>query len=116
MSIEQDLNRIANALEIIAGTKSLTTVEVTPLDLRGNVSESTAVEKKKTKKADKPEEAKAPTKALVTKEQLADALRELVLSQTPVVAKEILSKFGATRLSEIKETDYSAVYEALKNA
>lgn len=103
MSIELELKRIADALETLVQEKTQTIDLPTP----------PVIEKaKKTgmKKARELAESQLPP---VTKELLADALRELVLKKSPVIAKATLEKFGATRLSEIKEADYTGCYEAL---
>lgn len=102
MTIENDLSRIADALELIAGNYRGPIVSAAPSE----------VSAKKTKKAEKVESVGSTIK--VTKETLADALHQVVLTKTPVVAKAILAKFNAARLSEIKEEDYAACFAALE--
>jgi hypothetical protein len=108
--LENELKRIADALEKIANIGSIGSVTI--------ASELVTAKKEKAKKAElTPAQAIAAGPAqTVTKEALADALRELVLKKTPVVAKEILTKYGAARLSEIKEADYAACYADLQKA
>lgn len=103
MSIENDIKRIADALErllpmVTAGTAG----SVTEVD-----SPTPAPAKKK-----KPDGVNAP--ATCTKEQLADALRECVAKVGHVEAKAILAEYGAARLSEVKAEDIAKCCEALK--
>jgi hypothetical protein len=115
MSIEQTLERIATALEIIAGSKNNVTVTMaspTTTTVEALVLNTTATPPaKKAKKTEKPEEVKA-----VTKEMLAESLHQVVLTKTPVKAKEILAKFNAVQLSEIKEEDYAECHATLEAA
>ena len=116
MSIENDLKRIADALEIIAGKQGngflAPTEEVIPTE-NGTVIAPKAKAAKKVES--KPVAAVAAVAAVaVTKEMVADVLREVVVSSNPSAGRTILTKYGVTRLSEIKEKDYEACHRDLK--
>lgn len=53
--------------------------------------------------------------AAATKEQAMEALQHLVSTTNLETAKAVLNKFGALRISDIKEEDYGALIEACKN-
>jgi hypothetical protein len=131
MSIENDLNRIANSLESIAShftafaRQPLTTTQtrtvgeapavlsVAPEDQAIAVApEEPAKPKPATrKKAEAPAPAKA---ASATKDEVMDALRQLVQIKGHEKGKAILAKHGAARVSELVETAYSAVLADLE--
>jgi|GEM_PF-6287002 len=62
-------------------------------------------------KAEEPKPAKAPTK-----DDVAKALKALADKKDTSVAKTILAGFGASKLSELKESDYATVIAKAKEA
>ena len=109
--IEQDIKRIADALEAIAahvtqGAVNLPVTEAPP-----------AVDPTPKKKTTKAPAVQPETKNVdITLDQVTDALREVVQKKTPAKAKEILNKYGAVKLSELKPDSYAAIYGDLKAA
>lgn len=134
MSIENDLNRIANSLESIAShftafarqplttsqlaastVASLTPGAMAPVaEPLKEVFEGTPEEPAKPKQtAKKKPEAPAKT-ASATKDEVMDALRQLVQIKGHEKGKAILAAHGAARVSELAETSYSAVLTQLE--
>jgi len=118
MTIESELKRIADILEVLAA--GVTGVKIVqpelPLD---KLPEAPAAEKKKPGRKSKPpagesltdrdldlplEQKESPSK--FTKEQLRAALQNLPDRETGL---DILAKFKAPTLSALKESDYDAV-------
>lgn len=112
MSIESALERIAAALEAIAGrAQQRSPSKESEIDITTPVLPP------------EPEEAPAPKKAKKVKEEaakdatvedIAAALRTFVTAKGKDQAVAILKKYGAARLSEIKPGDFSKVLADLK--
>lgn len=84
------------------------------------------VKEKKTKKGEKLAEAvvaeieqkaiEAEVSKAFTKQDITDACQEVSEKHGLPKAREILEKFGAKRISEVKEADFGAFIEACKAA
>lgn len=112
--IEQDLKRIADALEVIAKS------------LPGQPAEVVAAPDPTTKKprAPKPAPASAaaaydpfaaaaagaPAVSAKTADDVLDKLREVVQAKGTPAGKEVLAKFNATKVSEVKPEDFDKIY------
>jgi hypothetical protein len=126
MSIETDLKRIADALEMIAGKAyPLNTETGQPTaapDVNVGRPELTAhpgTDAPKPPKAAKKTAVAAqiaPGTTAPTMDDLMDVLRELVTSKGVPAAREVLQKFGAGKISEVKAENYQVVFDALKTA
>ena len=124
MSIENDLNRIANALERIAATKMVETAITTGAEARTTVDQAletlgtvvnTAKKVGRPAKTEKPAPMpEAPVAPVITKDDVTDALREFVRVKGQAPALAILQKSGAGRISEIKEDKYAELLADLK--
>jgi hypothetical protein len=110
MSIENDLKRIADAVEKLVESLTADKRPATVVDKMGDVVKPA----KKAMKVEALTPTTPPQQASVSKDQLVDALRDVVLKKNPTVAKEVLHEFGAGRISEVKESDYAACYKALQ--
>lgn len=109
--IEQDLKRIADALEAIAAH---VTQKENLIALPSQVLPTDDPAPKK--KAPKTPPTPASEAKVVDLDSVTDALREVVQKKTPAKAKEILNKYGAAKLSELKPENYAAIYGDLKAA
>lgn len=56
----------------------------------------------------------APGETVPTKEDIAERLRALVGIKGPDVAREVLTKHGVARLSELPVEKYAAIYKDMK--
>lgn len=124
MSIENDLNRIANALESLAGRQF-------PL---GSSDNQTVVEAETPapapRKPGRPSKDAAPaatpaaifapeaTGVPVTLDMLKEALRKVVKKETagPAAAKAILTKFGVQAVTAIEPARYAELHKAFTDA
>lgn len=110
--IEEQLERIANALEHIA----------TKLDGGVELEQPAA----KPAKADKPAPAKAEDKKTIgntepanseyTKDQVREALQDLQKATSAAKAKSILKEAGASTLGQLPEEKYHVVMEQVAKA
>lgn len=128
MSIENDLNRIANALEKIAGrftdfAHSPAPVVLTRAEFDAAVGASTkpgaAVEvaAPPARKAGRPARAAQPEVSapiVATKDDAMDELRKFVTAKGQEKAKAILAKFGAGKVSDVDPSKYGELVAALK--
>lgn len=110
--IEQDLKRIADALEVIAKS------------LPGQPAEVVAAPDPTTKKPRAPKPAPAaaattedpfappaaPAVSAKTADDVLDKLREVVQAKGTPAGKEVLAKFNATKVSEVKPEDFDKIY------
>ena len=127
MSLEDQVKRIADALEIIAAAMGGVTPDVNPLKPEVVVIPKT---RKKTEKAKEAvaendlfatEEEKAEektdgveTKKVVSIDDVRDAVKAYAEANTPVKAQTLLKKFGVERIRELKPEQYYAVIAAFK--
>lgn len=56
------------------------------------------------------------TEKAVTKDMISHEMRELIGSGKADLARTLLAKFGANKISDIKEADYAKVFQSLKQA
>ncbi len=133
-----DMNTICGFMDLIRKTNVVlldTFKEVTKIiaEIHHAVGANKTVAKPdatEEKSPDNPDETKQPTlfdtvdipepkektgKSVVTKDDVLGALKQVNTVHGINVAKEILAKFKVKRLSDIKETDYSALFEACRN-
>jgi len=106
MSIEAILERIAIALEKGGGVTSNAAPAKDP---------GPAVEKKPVGRPPKPApETKPEPEATdeVTKKQVGDAIVALIQGNQRAAASKLLKQYSAGSVSELKEADYQAVFEA----
>lgn len=141
MSIENDLNRIANALEKLVDAKQVN-ITTQPYSAAGDlIQAATAASSVFTdpateapapavappaKKAGRPAGPKsAPAEPAteakaVTRDDVMDLMREYVrkLGQEkgPIAGKELLGKFGAGRISELDPKHFAAAFAELQKA
>lgn len=123
MSIEQQLERIADALEVIIERASQDVVTETDPDPKP-VKEEKAKKKTATKKA-----AKKQADDLIDEEEVeADAYSEDDLrscfqefvgrkgnEEGTSMLKQLISKYGATKIGEIKSKDYAAIIKEVQS-
>lgn len=85
--------------------------QLTETSKKETVKESTAPkdEPKGNKEVSKPEEETS-----ITKEMVRAKFMELIKAGKSKEAKEITKKYGASKLPELKEEDYSAVYKEVE--
>ena len=119
--IEKNLERIADALEKIAGQGGT----ITSAPIAAVLAETLpTAPKAANKRAAKKPAAAAPTSTpsvesqsadshVVTKDYVMDKLREYVKDNGQEKAKAILAEHGAGRVSELPEGKFAAVLEAL---
>lgn len=128
MPIENELKRIADSLEKLAyhftnqangpATDSMPSLDMNgfepntsqpPVDApKSRTKKSTAITGVSTPAVDLPGET------VPTMEDLIDVLREVVGSKGPEVARPILKKYGAAKISEVATRDYIALRNDLK--
>ena len=123
MTIEATLERIADALEILAG--SAAPVETPKAPAKKAAAKKPAAEKKTAEAApaaeEKTEEA-APEPAAtqstrpLTIEGVREALKALQKLTNAATAKGVLSDFGVSTLSELDEATYADVIAAAEAA
>lgn len=119
--IENTLERIANALERIAGLQQLPNglVASPATELAEALAEAPKPRARKAKavEAEEAPAAPAPTPAVaITPDAIAAELRLFVTKFGTQKAKDLLTRFGANRVSEIKPEDFVPVLDALKSA
>lgn len=123
--IENTLERIANALEQIAAigqfaTKAPTGLVASPATEQ--IAEALAeapkprARKAKAVEAEEAPAVLAPAPAIITPDAIAAELRLFVTKFGTQKAKDLLTRFGANRVSEIKPEDFVPVMDALKSA
>lgn len=105
MSIEDNLDRIATALETIAVKLEVFQTKDGEVE---TPSEETAAAKKKRIAAEK----RAEKKELPTKEDARTALGEVQEAADPDAARTILAEFDATSMKKLKVEDYPKVIAA----
>lgn len=131
MSIEKDLNRIANALEKLAGISEPPLVSAgTPVIPVAAESEAPAPTRKPgrpAKDAGTPVAPAAPAPAAtipvassgpVTLDMLKEALRKVVKKEGagPAAAKAILTQFGVAAVTAIEPARYAELHKAFLDA
>lgn len=127
MSIEKDLGRIADALEsLVEMAKNGTEAPAKPaktedIDLGlGGAAPAADTKPARTAKpkaaAGAAAPAAAPGETAPTKDDLVDQLRALVTAKGPEIAKKLLQKYGAGKISDLAETNYAAIYKEMKAA
>lgn len=124
MSIEQNLERIANALESIASSinqagntgVSSTTVAVETPKKPAPVKKTVTVPVGMGAPSDETPGAGKPGKPVPTLDDLTDALRDVVTVKGAPVAKAILAKYGADRISAVKPEHYQQVFDEFTKA
>ncbi len=120
--IENTLERIANALERIAGLQQLPNglVASPAVELEYSNVEPPKPTRARKAKAVEAEEAPATPAAVqaetITPDAIAAELRLFVTKFGTQKAKDLLTRFGANRVSEIKPEDFVPVMDALKSA
>lgn len=119
MAIEQDIKRIADALESLVEIYSSNAdvkVEAKQEPIQIEVPVKKPVSDKKPAKTSKraevvdPIPADEPAETIPTLDDLSDVLREVLAIKSPAEAKALINKYGAQKLSEVKPTDYKALY------
>lgn len=123
MAIEQDIKRIADSLETLvnmykAATPEAKDVVVTVKQEEIVVAPPKPVSDKKPAKTSKRAEVAESLEVVVdtppTLDDLTDALRSAIGTSGPQKVKELIEKYNASKLSQIKESDYSALLKDLK--
>jgi hypothetical protein len=117
MSIENSLNRIADALEALVANQGVVAdlpgEEETPKKAPAKKAASKKAPAKKTgtskKTAAKKEEKKDEPKKLTLKGDVRPVMKQLRADVGPEAVKTILSKYGATTLQQLDEDDYAGV-------
>ena len=104
--LAQAINRLAAALESGSTTKNETTVHTETKQQEATAPQTTV--------ADEPVTDSNETKSLYKIEDVRAAFADYAKLRGKDKAKEILSKFGATKVTTLKESDYNAVMEMLK--
>lgn len=115
--IENTLERIATALERLAGMHGQQPEELPPPEAPV-IEVKPRARKAKTVEADEAPAVQAPTstQATITPDAIAAELRLFVTKFGTQKAKDLLTRFGANRVSEIKPEDFVPVIDALKSA
>jgi uncharacterized metal-binding protein len=117
MSIEQDLNRIANSLETLTSflCQGAPTTAGCPTAV---VQEAPKRKAKATADvAGAASEEATPPAPTATEAAVRDSLKELcVKTGSAETAQAILAKFGATKIRDIKEENYAEVLEKVAEA
>lgn len=109
MGIEQELKRIADALESIVASNG-------PVPSKESTSDLAipAMQEAETPAPKKAKKAKDEAPKEITMEDIGAALRAFVTTNGKDGAVRILKNYGATRLSEIKPEDFAKVLSDLK--
>ena len=111
MSIEKNIERIADALEAIAKGAALA---IPPQGATPAATKPAAV-KAATKAAPAPAPEPEPTAEAeaaeaVTKEQVGNVIVALIQANQRDAAVKLLGSYGAKAVSEVKEADYAALH------
>ena len=116
MSIEKNIERIADALEAIAKGAALAIPPqgATPAAMKPAATKPAAV-KAATKAAPAPAPEPEPTAEAeaaeaVTKEQVGNVIVALIQANQRDAAVKLLGSYGAKAVSEVKEADYAALH------
>lgn len=116
MSIENNLKRIADALEALVANQGIVAdlpgEEETPKKAPAKKAASKKAPAKKTgtsKKTAAKKEEKDEPKKLTLKGDVRPAMKQLRADVGPEAVKTILSKYGATTLQLLDEDDYAGV-------
>jgi len=114
--LEEQLKRIADSLEAIANGLSNKGGFITGPPQTAGGEAPAPVKPRTSKKTATPVPAHQPDPAAeaVTKDDLTDMLREVVRVKSADVAKGVLAKFGADRISAVDEAQYPKLYNELK--
>lgn len=104
--LAQAINRLATALENRNITENTTAVHTAVRPQEVPVVQTTIT--------DEPTVEEDNTEALYRIEDVRAAFADYAKLRGKDKAKEILSKFGATKVTALKESDYNAVMEMLK--
>lgn len=104
--LAQAINRLAVALESGSTTKNETTVNTEPKQQEATAPQTTVF--------DEPTAEDDKTETLYKIEDVRAAFADYAKLRGKDKAKGILSKFGATKVTALKESDYNAVMEILK--
>ncbi len=111
MSIEKSLERIADAIEKIAD------VTVVPPS-SGGPSEVVAKKTTKKKAAKKDDPAAQPAGDQPTEDDLRAVFQEYVgkkgNEEGTAALKELITRYGASKIGEVKPEDYAAIIEEVK--
>lgn len=114
-----DLSRVkadSTAVKEDSKSEGKSTKKETPKS--GSTAEAASKKNPKTNAAstDKPKEnkEKAKEEAQITKEMIRAKFMELIKAGKSKEAKEITKKYGASKLPELKEEDYPAVYKEVE--
>ena len=114
MTIESTLERIADALEILANNQGASEVKITknPTKTASKKKAEPAVEPEEKTEEPAPEAPAAP----VTIDAVRNALKDLQKATNAATAKGVLSDFGVGTLSELDDDQYPAVIAAAEKA
>ena len=106
MSLEANIARIADALEIIAGKAgNLPATKAAPTETKVTKIATVKVSAKPA-----PAAVAEPTVAAVSKEDVGNDIVGLIQANQRDAAVKLLAKFGSKAVSEVKETDYAALH------
>lgn len=113
MSIEKNLERIADALETIAAAHTVEMI-VTPISKGDKVtgSSSTKAEKSTGSKSDSKESSKTSSGPELTKDDVRDALKTLQKAKGAAAARALLADHDAKTLTDLKTDEYMNVINA----
>jgi len=108
MSIEKDIERIANALEILAKIAEGATTEP-----------SNVIPAKKSTKKGKKDEEQPPAGDQPNEDQLRLIFQEYVgkkgNEEGTAKLKELIGGYGAAKIGEVKPKDYAAIIKEVKS-
>ena len=104
--LAQAINRLAAALESGSTAKNETTVHTETKQQEATAPQTTV--------SDEPTAEDDKTETLYRIEDIRAAFADYAKLKGKDKAKEILSRFGATKVTTLKESDYNAVMEMLK--
>lgn len=110
MSIEKNLERIADALEILAGSVP---PAAAPAPAKAKKDKSPAKEETSEPEAAAPAPAKESGEA-PTKDVVRDALKALGKRLDSQTARQVLADAGANTLTDLPEEQYQAVLDAIE--
>ena len=117
MSLENELARIANALEAIGarlnGDLSVPNIPAMPEPTEAPVVKQRA---NKQKPATQPVETQLPPEPLPTKDDVTDLVRQVVEIKKAPAALAILQRYGAKKVSDVPVDAYPAIVRELKEA
>lgn len=104
--LAQAINRLATALENRNSTENTTAVHTAVRPQKEPATQTTVTDEQTVEEDN--------TEALYRIEDVRAAFADYAKLRGKDKAKEILSKFGATKVTALKESDYNAVMEMLK--